>query len=217
MTAEYVQYGCGLSSPEGWLNFDGSPRLRIERLPITKDIIEASGKTLFPRNVLYGDIVRGLPIPDGCAKAVYCSHVLEHIDRTSLEVALRNTIKILKPGGVFRLVVPDLEWRARQFLGMVEQGDAKANDWFMLAAHLGEKHSLVGFKRRLTAAFGNSQHRWMWHEGSMSRILIEAGFASVRRCEFGDAHDPMFSLVEEEGRFKVSGNRELAMEAVRPE
>jgi len=47
----YVQYGCGSSAPEGWLNFDASLK---ERLGIR-------GK-VFPRKVRYGDIVRGLPI-----------------------------------------------------------------------------------------------------------------------------------------------------------
>lgn len=29
----FVQYGCGLAAPDGWINFDASPRLRFERLP----------------------------------------------------------------------------------------------------------------------------------------------------------------------------------------
>lgn len=99
MTPEYVQYGCGLSCPDGWLNFDASPRLRVEKLPIIGRALEASGKRLFPKSVRYGDIVRGLPVPSGCARAVYCSHVLEHIDRVSIVLALKNTYKMLKPGG----------------------------------------------------------------------------------------------------------------------
>ena len=34
MLKKYVQYGCGFSAPEQWLNFDASPTLRFERLPI---------------------------------------------------------------------------------------------------------------------------------------------------------------------------------------
>lgn len=56
---------------------------------------------------MYGDIVRGLPIEEKCAQGIYCSHVLEHIDRKSFEIALQNTLTLLKPGGTFRLVVPD--------------------------------------------------------------------------------------------------------------
>src|SRR6516165_10114212 len=66
----YVQCGCGSSAPEGWLNFDASLRVPLG----------IRGK-VFPRNVRYGDIVRGLPIKDGTAKAVYASHILEHLIR----------------------------------------------------------------------------------------------------------------------------------------
>lgn len=29
----YVRYGCGIAAPEGWINFNSSPRLRFERMP----------------------------------------------------------------------------------------------------------------------------------------------------------------------------------------
>lgn len=187
----------------------------IERIPLLRTAIKRSGKTLFPHGVLYGDIVRGLPLEEKCAKGVYSSHVLEHLDRTSFEVALRNTLKLLKPGGVFRLIVPDLAWRTQKYIKMSENGDSFANDWFMLASHLGQKQPLNSLISRTRAVLGNSGHRWMWDEASMAGMLNEAGFVSIRRCEFGDAEDTMFSLVEDQGRFLESGERELAMEARR--
>ena len=30
----YVQYGCGLAAPKEWMNFDGSPTLRVQQIPI---------------------------------------------------------------------------------------------------------------------------------------------------------------------------------------
>lgn len=215
MKSEYIQYGCGLSHPEGWLNFDASPRLRIERIPLLRTALHKSGKALFPHGVRYGDIVRGLPLEQECARGVYCSHVLEHIDRKSVEAALRNTLKLLMPGGVFRLVVPDLAWRTKNYIEMLECGDSSANDWFMRASHLGQQHPMNSVMSRTRALLGNSQHRWMWDEASMARMLTDAGFISVRRCEFGDAEDTMFSVVEDQGRFFDSGRRELAMEARR--
>ena len=71
---------------------------------------------MFPPNVKLGDIVRGLPVADRTASGVYCSHVLEHLARDDLPVALQNTYKILMPGASFRLVVPDLHWRVSQYL-----------------------------------------------------------------------------------------------------
>src|SRR5215813_14912453 len=110
--ALFIQYGCGLSAPKNWINFDSSPRLRLEKIPILSSIIVALAGRLFPKNVRVGNIVRGLPVPDRSASAVYCSHVLEHLPRDELPIALKNTLRILVPEGVFRLVVPDLVWRA---------------------------------------------------------------------------------------------------------
>jgi hypothetical protein len=73
---EYVQFGSGFSAPEGWLNFDISPTLRFERLPLIGKLCTCNMQR-FRRNVLYGDIVKGLPIPDGSCRGIYCSHVLE--------------------------------------------------------------------------------------------------------------------------------------------
>lgn len=211
----YVQYGCGLSCPDGWLNFDVSPRLRIERLPGVGPLLAASGKTLFPKGVRYGDIVAGLRVPKSSAKGVYCSHTLEHLDRESIIKALRNTYDLLTPGGVFRLVVPDLVWRAREFVGRSEAGQSDAADRFMSDSYLGEKAPTRGAIARLRMAYGNSAHRWMYDYGLMAQLLEETGFVHIRRCTFGDAEDPMFVRVEEHGRFYDRGHEELAIEARR--
>ena len=112
--ALYIQYGCGLSAPMGWRNFDASPTLRFERLPVigrfyTKNDIR------FPMNVEYGDIVKGLPIEINSCKGIYCSHILEHLSLNDFRIALKNTYRILQPGGVFRLVLPDLEYYINQY------------------------------------------------------------------------------------------------------
>ena len=101
----YVQYGCGFCAPEGWVNFDASPTLRIEKLPIIGHFVKKN-RTRFPANVRYGDIVLGLPISNGSADAVYASHVLEHLAREDFETALRDAHRMLRPGGVFRSLCP---------------------------------------------------------------------------------------------------------------
>ena len=58
--SQYVQYGAGLCGPENWTNFDISPTLRLQRLPLIGGIFNRLGPK-FPRTVRYGDIIRGLP------------------------------------------------------------------------------------------------------------------------------------------------------------
>lgn len=210
MTGVYVQFGAGFSGPDGWLNYDASPTLLIERFPLLGSLVNKNRAGRFPKSVLYGDIVKGLPVADGAAAGVYASHVLEHLSRADFTTALRRTYDMLQPGGRLRLIVPDLEWRARAYVAALESGQRQANDILMRSAHLGAE------KRSLVAALGNSLHLWMWDEPSMTDALLHAGFGSVRRCKRGDSGDPMFDLVEDETRFVVGGKDELAMEARRP-
>ena len=50
-----------------------------------------------------------LPIEDGTAEVFYCSHVLEHIDTESGQHLLNQIYQKLKPGGVVRLTMPDID------------------------------------------------------------------------------------------------------------
>lgn len=212
----YVQYGCGQCAPDGWINFDASPRLFLERIPGLQILIHSTVGTLFPANVLRGDITKGLPIADSSASAVYCSHVLEHLPREELPLALRNTFRLLKPGGVFRLVVPDLQWRAARYLTSAANGKSDAADEFMNSCGLGKKKRparLIDYARE---RFGKSAHLWMYDFDGLRNLLEDAGFASVRRVAFGDSGDPLFASVEDRGRFFEGNERELAIAAMRP-
>lgn len=212
----YVQYGCGFSSADGWLNFDASPTLKAERFPILGALVRKN-VSRFPSNVLPGDIVRGLPVQDAAAVGVYASHVLEHLSRCDMETALRNTYKMMRTGGVFRLIVPDLEIRAKQYLSKLGAGDPHANDWFMRTTHLGLERHPSDFIGKISRFAGGSSHLWMWDFLSIHAILSNVGFRSIRRCSIGDSNDDMFSRVESADRFKDVDNdiTELAVHCVK--
>src|SRR5262249_19742413 len=74
----YVQFGAGLSAPDGWLNYDASPRLFLERLPLIGPLYRRR-KGHFPTGVQFGNILTGLDLPSGSCQGIYCSHVLEHL------------------------------------------------------------------------------------------------------------------------------------------
>ena len=211
----YVQYGCGLTAPDEWVNFDASPRLRLERLPGTRWLLGATVGLLFPPGAAPGNIVQGLPIRDGTVSGVYCSHVLEHLPRDDVPRALRNTFKMLVPGGMFRLVVPDLQWRIEEYFSSSQSsGAAAAADRFIDACILGRRSKLK-LMASLKEHFGNSSHLWMYDFALLKGLLEQAGFVQVRRCEIGDG-DQMFDLVEKKNRFFDGDKRELAIQALRP-
>src|SRR5439155_5051033 len=119
--------------------------LKWERIPIIGQMYTKNAQR-FPPNVRRGDIVKGLPVPDRSCRGVYASHVLEHLALNDFHQALQNTKKILQHGGIFRLVVPDLERAARDYIARLEAGDQAANDFFLTATTLGEREHRRGFR-----------------------------------------------------------------------
>lgn len=198
MDAVYVQYGCGHASAPGWRNFDASPTLRLERLPIIGAAV-AKNAQRFPADVEAGDIVRGLPIAPGSCQGIYASHVIEHLALSDARAALRHTRSLLAPGGRFRVVVPDLRCYARRYL---EDDSADAAHRFMEQTCLGWSTRRRDAKGRLIQALGNAQHLWMWDHPSLERELQSAGFSTVRPCVYGDSEDPRFAQVEDPERFQ---------------
>ena len=195
MSKLYVQFGCGLCAPQGWRNFDASPRLRIEKCPGIQYLIRPP---LFPINCEYGDIVKGLPLAPGSCDVLYSSHVLEHLSLADLRVALKNAYTLLKPGGIFRSVVPDLEVAAKKYLA---SGAADRASVFLKTTSLGKvkrERSCVGLLREM---IGNSVHLWMWDYVGLEAELREAGFVDIRRASFGDTNDEMIGRVENSGRW----------------
>jgi len=194
----YIQYGCGFSSPKGWRNFDASPTLRFERLPILGKLYTKNDKR-FPFNVEYGDIVKGLPVEINSCKGVYCSHILEHLSLNDFRTALKNTFKILKPGGLFRLVLPDLEHCINQYSN---NNSSDAAFLFMQETLLGYEHRPRGLKAIIALWFGNSQHFWMWDYKAILLELSNAGFKNVKRAYYNSSEDPYFKSVEEMSRWQ---------------
>jgi len=209
----YVQYGSGpFSAPAGWKNYDSSPTLRIQKIPLIGKLLKPVMHVSFHPDVLQGDILKGLPgIRENSCDGIYCSHVLEHLAYNDCLLALRNTFHILKPGGYFRCVVPDLASAARRYIAQLSNNDPKANTAFMEETLLGKEERIRGFKQMIAMTLGNREHLYMWDQLSLTHQLEAAGFKDIRNCAFNDSPDTMFKLVEEEIRF----NNAVALEATK--
>lgn len=197
----YVNYGCGLSAPEEWINYDASPTLKIQRNPILKALLKNKLNVIFPKNVLYGDIIKGLPIDNNSCDGLYCSHTLEHLALDDFRTSLINSYKVLKKGGIFRCVLPDLEWSAKEYIRNIENTDNQASIKFLEDTMLGTRSRQYGLKGIIKTVYGNSNHLWMWDKYSLTKELEMVGFKEIRSCKFNDCEDPMFKHVENEGRF----------------
>jgi hypothetical protein len=200
MRSQNVQFGCGTCAPDTWLNFDAGPAFFLEkRLPFLKPLLVRKGFPDYPENIHYGDVIKGLPVDPASAQRVYCSHVLEHLALEDCRTTLRNVYSYLAPGGVFRFVLPDLEFYARKYLASDEPVAAST---FMAETYLGEREGARGMRSLPKALFGRSQHLWMWDYKNFAQELAAAGFTSIRRAYFGDSGDPSFAEVESEHRWR---------------
>jgi predicted SAM-dependent methyltransferase len=114
---KYVNLGCGGRFHPEWTNFD----------------IVSTGP-----GVIAHDLSKGIPLPNESCDVVYHAHVLEHLRQPDAERFMRECHRVLRPGGLLRVVVPDLERICRTYLSKMEKalsGDAAAaNDyeWIML-------------------------------------------------------------------------------------
>lgn len=201
---QYVNYGCGLTAPSEWINFDVSPTLRLQKMPLVGSVLKSLGllNTNFPANVRYGNVVQGLPgIASNSCDGVFCSHVLEHLALEDFYKALRESYRVLKPGGTFRLVLPNLQKYMEEYQQALQTDDPQASVRFMQHTIVGTEYRAKGLKAIVEGIWGNARHLWMWDPVSMQHALREAGFSSVRPAIFQDSKDSMFELVEEKSRF----------------
>lgn len=194
MIGKYIDFGCGMGGSEKWRCFDASFTLRYERMPIFGRLY-TKNKTRFPAYVKYGDIVKGLPIKEGDCDGVYCSHVLEHLSIADFRLALKNVYDYLKPGGTFRLVVPDLEKLARRY---TESNSPNAAEEFMRSTGLGKRTTPRTFFGFIISWFRSPGHLWMWDFNGLKRELENVGFKLVRRASFQDSGDENFLQVEKD-------------------
>jgi predicted SAM-dependent methyltransferase len=111
-----VNLGCGKTFHPDWDNFDLAPMEGVRSL----------------------NLLSSLPFEDSSVKACYSSHGLEHFSRSYAPKFLAEIFRVLAPGGIVRIVVPDLEQIARLYLKELDAAshdlpDAKArHEWMTM-------------------------------------------------------------------------------------
>lgn len=178
-----INVGCGQTPTPGWRNFDNSPSLRLAQVPLVPELLRKLGLinhiqykfVQFAREhqIEHGDARKGLPVGDGSVDVVYSSHMLEHLDSIEASAFLREAFRVLRPGGILRIAVPDLENQVAQY---EESGDADA---FIEGTYLCVPRARsFGERLRLMLA-GTRHHQWMYDGRSLVRILQVHGFVNA--------------------------------------
>ena len=211
-----LNIGCGQSPTPGWLNYDNSPSVWLAGWPALARVLHAvrlldahaMGFVAFcrSRDIRHADASRRIPHADATVDAIYSSHMIEHLDRREARDFLAECRRVLKPGGVLRLAVPDLRNAAWRYLRLRDA------DGFLrtLQFDLDKPRGLAGRVHRMLT--GGRGHHWMYDSDTLPALVAAAGFAEVALAPEGETRiaDPGgLELSEREGD-------SLVVEARRP-
>lgn len=148
-----LNLGCGPQVIPGWINADRRPATGVEA---------------------WGDFRDGLPLADASIDYAVAMHLLQDLAWCDIPPLLAEVRRVLKPGGILRIGVPDLD----RAIDAYRRGDAA---YFHIpdrdAASLGAK--LV----TQIIWYGSVRTPFTWDYAD--EVLRAAGYARVVRCDYG--------------------------------
>ena len=173
-----LNLGCGNHAPDGWVNVDFSLGARLAKVPGFGQL--NSKLKLFNLDwddiIVIHDLTRPFPWSDDSVDIAYSSHTLEHMEREQGRAFLRECYRVLKPGGIIRIAVPDLSGIVREYT----EGKLRADEF---VDKLGVSYGEPGdgpLKSRL-APLIRYPHRCMYDEQSLLGTMREIGFKAGPR------------------------------------
>jgi len=164
-----LNWGCGPITPYGWINSDVYP---------------------WPGVDLVGDIRGGLPLSEGTIDYIVSIHALCDLPYIDLDRALAELHRVLKPGGVLRLGLPDMDKAIAAY-------KAKEPDYFFLVPDSHVK-SLSGKMIAQLTWFG--QTRCMFTLEFTSELLARNGFHTIRESSFRETASQHPGITELDNR-----------------
>lgn len=141
-----LHLGCGARYIPGFVHVDAQPAPHVD---------------------IVGPVER-LAVDDNSVSLIYACHVLEHFGRYTYKAVLKEWFRVLKPGGILRLAVPDFAACAAIYY---ENGLADG-----LSGLIG---LIIGGQRN-----EHDFHKMIFDEDFLRRDLIEIGFREVRQWDW---------------------------------
>ncbi len=203
-----LNLGCGACTPAGWTNVDYALGARVMKWPLIRPINRKL--RLFDLDwddhIVIHNLLRPFPWAEGSADAVYSSHTLEHIKREDGLRFLAECFKVLKSGGVIRIVVPDLAVIVQRY----NKGEIRA-DRFIEALDVLYPPASNKIKEILRP-YTQYPHKCMYDTPTLEAVLAEAGFTQVASRGAFDSAIEDITLIELEDRTVDA----VIVEAIKP-
>jgi predicted SAM-dependent methyltransferase len=144
------------------------------------------------------NLAHGIPFSDGSADAVFHEHLFEHIPLRAGLGLMEEIFRVLKPGGVVRVGVPDAGELLRSYAG---------DGTYLEQIHPGRPTRLLGVQE----LFYWHRHMTMYDEETLALVFEAAGFRDPERREFGES-----KFLDDAPDTEHRRAETLYMEAVKP-
>jgi predicted SAM-dependent methyltransferase len=208
---DQLNFGCGQFPLPGWTNIDNG------------DGVNWTAPQL--EGVIHLDVFEALEeLPPGCARFITSEHFFEHFTLEDGHRIIGGWFAALAPGGVLRIVMPDLEREARLYLRQLHVADDAAVDyhrrsWLNTRYAFQPREQLT---RAMVLNFGMrlDGHKFFYDLETITQSLRLAGFEGIVRREFGESEHPELAGIDQHdggatGRPFVT-KLALVVEATRP-
>ena len=163
---------------------------------------------LFPGADLTLDLRRGLPFESNCCEMIFSEHFFEHIDYPEpVGHLLRECLRVLRPGGVLRLSVPDTEWPLHDY------GDGPNAPYFAFAKEWQPSYCTTRLEYINYHFRQIGEHQFAYDEETLSKVLDLAGFNEIKRVDFDPKLD---SEHRREGSLFISARKPPILLDTRP-
>lgn len=163
-----LNLGCGDQTPEGWINVDYAWGAKIAKIPIFNGLGLTNLK--WDKKIIIHNLLKHFPWENESIDVVYSSHTLEHFTREDGFRFLNECYRVLKNGGIIRIIVPDLKAFTLEYL----EGKMRA-DFFvenLLVLYPESKN----FIKKFLIPFVSFPHKCMYDTQTLIGILKSIGF-----------------------------------------
>jgi SAM-dependent methyltransferase len=209
-----LNLGCGPVQPASWINVDASNRAWLaSRLPWLDRLLvtfRLTAPTEFDRQTVYANLLRRFPWGDKSVEAIYMGEILEHFTQEAGERVLHECYRVLKPGGILRIRVPDHAHFWKNYVEEYERAKQQPRAQWSLAHTRWTAmyfHDLCIRRPRIWQSMGH-YHKWMYDEIALILLVESIGFQNVGRRALHQSSIPQIEDVEVRD--------DLIIEATRP-